>query len=350
MPAKPKPHHGSEVKQKAKDLFRKWDKNKDGILSYEEIKGFLKEQFPTFSETQLQQLFCSIDRNQDGKIELDEFCNYIFDGTKRDPDISREPPQKSPTTVGVREQWKQATLDAHNERRKLHGSPQLEWSDECYLSAKKQADACQKASNMFHGHCEGPSGRHGQNAFWSSRPGSSADYATGCWYDELTDPGYDFSQPGFKSGIGHFTQVVWKSSTHVGMAVSEDGCFVIANYFPAGNMNKATSFAANVLPPEGLSRPKKSVPEDVPQKQGHKDDAGPGDKTTSCEAGEMTAELEAALEGCPFPFKDSIVAAFSNGATQVGITREATGNTTKITVLIKKKGGSSKMSGSWGGG
>jgi len=35
---------------------------------------------------------------------------------------------------------------------------------------------------------------------------------------------------------GHFTQVVWAATTHVGAARSADGTYVAANYFPAGNI------------------------------------------------------------------------------------------------------------------
>ena len=31
--------------------------------------------------------------------------------------------------------------------------------------------------------------------------------ATKSWYDELEDPGYDYENPGFNGGTGHFTQV-----------------------------------------------------------------------------------------------------------------------------------------------
>merc|ERR1719171_1929540 len=64
------------------------------------------------------------------------------------------------------------------------------------------------------------------------------------WYDEVNDPGYDFNNQGFGSGTGHFTQVVWAGSTHVGLAQS--GSFVCANYWPAGNM--MGDFEGNVYP------------------------------------------------------------------------------------------------------
>ena len=58
------------------------------------------------------------------------------------------------------------------------------------------------------------------------------------WYDEIKD--YNFSQPGFTSGIGHFTLVVWKESNEVGfgLARSSNGSYyVVANYYPAGKIS-----------------------------------------------------------------------------------------------------------------
>jgi len=56
------------------------------------------------------------------------------------------------------------------------------------------------------------------------------------WYDEIKD--YDFKNPGFKSGTGHFTQVIWKGSEEVGfgLAQSKNGSwYSVANYYPPGN-------------------------------------------------------------------------------------------------------------------
>ena len=51
------------------------------------------------------------------------------------------------------------------------------------------------------------------------------------------------------SGCGHFTQVVWKGSKEVGIgkAFGNDGrVFVVANYYPAGNI--LGKFKDNVFP------------------------------------------------------------------------------------------------------
>lgn len=341
---------------KARAQFQALDKNRDGKLSIDEIRGFLKKLNRGFSENQVQRLFCEIDANQNGTIELKEFTDYIFEGKKSKPEVPRVPPRGAPSSVDVREEWKQATLDAHNVRRALHGSPDLTWSDECYIEAKKQADACQAKSSLFHGHLEGPSGRHGQNAYWSSRPGSDPEACTKAWYDELIDPGYDFSDPGFKGGTGHFTQVVWKGTTQVGMAASEDGCFVVANYLPPGNFSGR--FPENVLPasgslpeaaPKAAARAKSPSPRrasPAPAASGTESAAAPGEvKATS-----MTPELEQAFAGCPFPFKDEVATAFADGGATVTVKRSCEGRTTKMTVIIETAGCTSEMRGSWGGG
>ena len=51
--------------------------------------------------------------------------------------------------------------------------------------------------------------------------------------------------------LGHFTQVVWKSTTEFGGAAarsSSGGTFVVGRYAPAGNLNTRDAFQENVLP------------------------------------------------------------------------------------------------------
>ncbi len=79
----------------------------------------------------------------------------------------------------------------------------------------------------------------------------SVKYATKQWYDEIKD--YDFNKHGAKGGgvVGHFTQVVWKSSKQfgIGFVKNEKGSFVVGLYTPAGNI--IGLYKDNVLPPSG---------------------------------------------------------------------------------------------------
>ena len=83
-----------------------------------------------------------------------------------------------------------------------------------------------------------------------AKPGSAAVQA---WYDELHSPGYNFSTHQ-SPGTGHFSQVVWMSTTHVGAARSRDGEYVVANYAPPGNY--LGEYASNVRPPSGYCSPR----------------------------------------------------------------------------------------------
>jgi len=51
------------------------------------------------------------------------------------------------------------------------------------------------------------SGDYGENLAMNSRRNliATTSNATDMWYDEVTNPGYDFNNQGFSSGTGHFT-------------------------------------------------------------------------------------------------------------------------------------------------
>lgn len=72
------------------------------------------------------------------------------------------------------------------------------------------------------------------------------------WYEEIKDfdKSWYGSEPprGAFSKTGHFTQVVWKASERVGVGVviSGQSAFVVANYDPPGNF--VGKYKPNVMP------------------------------------------------------------------------------------------------------
>ena len=62
---------------------------------------------------------------------------------------------------------------------------------------------------------------------------------------------YDYNNPSYSGATGHFTQVVWKSTTKVGAGIAtyNEGnnvvTYIVARYEPAGNVIGA--FEANVI-------------------------------------------------------------------------------------------------------
>ena len=67
----------------------------------------------------------------------------------------------------------------------------------------------------------------------------------------MCEPGYNFNSGGFSGGTGHFTQVVWKASTVLGIGRAETTkngmkcAYIVGRYKPAGNMGG--KFQQNVL-------------------------------------------------------------------------------------------------------
>ena len=61
-------------------------------------------------------------------------------------------------------------------------------------------------------------------------------------YNEVCYPGYNFASGGFSGGTGHFTQVVWRRSTELGIGRAESEqngmrcAYIVGRYKPAGNM------------------------------------------------------------------------------------------------------------------
>ncbi|XP_019957915.1 Golgi-associated plant pathogenesis-related protein 1-like [Paralichthys olivaceus] len=134
-------------------------------------------------------------------------------------------------------------LETHNKYRAMHGAPPLTLSSDLNDSAQKWADHLLALGLMSHSDT-----KNGENIYSKL----SSDTLTGkeavdSWYSEVTN--YKWSSPGFGSQTGHFTQVVWKDSTKLGVGLASAGsrAYVVAQYWPAGNMNMPGYFEKNVL-------------------------------------------------------------------------------------------------------
>ncbi|KAI8142604.1 CAP domain-containing protein [Fennellomyces sp. T-0311] len=126
------------------------------------------------------------------------------------------------------------TLDLHNKFRAEHSAPDLKWNSTLAEYAQKWSDRC-----VF----EHSSGPYGENLAMGYGDWTSAITA---WYDEYKD--YDFSNPGFASGTGHFTQVVWIGTTDLGCGVSDCNGrpLYTCSYYPPGNIVSGNAFSENV--------------------------------------------------------------------------------------------------------
>ncbi|KGB74954.1 hypothetical protein CNBG_0792 [Cryptococcus deuterogattii R265] len=135
----------------------------------------------------------------------------------------------------------QTFLDLHNNFRTLYDADAVTWNDTLASYASEAASSCKFA------HTGGP---YGENL--ASGVGGGYNITTGfnSWTNEASD--YDSSNP----QPSHFTQVVWKSTTQIGCAVTNcadgtlftgygaDSVYIICEYYPPGNVIGA--FASNV--------------------------------------------------------------------------------------------------------
>jgi len=153
----------------------------------------------------------------------------------QEPQGSSEPPAQASHPSSS--DWK-AVLQRHNMYRCMHGVPPLSWSADLAQIAQKYADSQpgHKHSQWAHSH------GLGENLYWWSpmNPVKGVDF----WYDEIKRTN-DGKVSAFSSGTGHYTQLVWRSTTEVGCG-QKDG-LLVCNYKPAGNM--AGEFSSNVNSP-----------------------------------------------------------------------------------------------------
>jgi glioma pathogenesis-related protein 2 len=139
-------------------------------------------------------------------------------------------------------------LEGHRIFRALHGSPPLLWDDRLARAAQSHAESLVRENTFEHGGLDVPGyGRVTQNmALVGPRQGIYK--ALALWYGREVVL-YDHSKPGPQQGTGHFTALIWKQTTRLGVGVARKSnkCIIVANYWPPGNV--VGQYETNVLPP-----------------------------------------------------------------------------------------------------
>jgi len=149
--------------------------------------------------------------------------------------------QKVPAVIGSRvlQADAQEALNFHNKVRADVGSPTLQWSAELAGYAQAWADHLAKDCKLEHRPYSGPwAQKHGENIFWGGGEDYTVIHASESWYSEIKDYKYGVLTEKNWYKTGHYTQMVWKSTTHIGIAKAtcKDGAIIIvANYSPSGN-------------------------------------------------------------------------------------------------------------------
>lgn len=144
-------------------------------------------------------------------------------------------------------------LDLHNYSRARHGVSPLGWDPTAAVWAENWAKECNWGSNHSDPYISNIA---------MTYPGWKSVYKT--WYDDEVGL-YDWAAATYADAWGHFTAIVWKSTTAVGCGKawcvnmpigpqSWTGYYYVCNYSPPGNMIGA--FRENVLPVLWNAKPK----------------------------------------------------------------------------------------------
>lgn len=134
-----------------------------------------------------------------------------------------------------------AMLNSHNAARKDVGVPALFWDHNLANDARKYAIYLAKNNIFEHDPQKGVAVRQGENLWMGTRGAFSYAVMADGWISEkrFYKKGIfpNNSNSGKWTDVGHYTQIIWRSTTHVGCAVASNrqNDFLVCRYSPAGN-------------------------------------------------------------------------------------------------------------------
>lgn len=141
---------------------------------------------------------------------------------------------------------RKAVLEAHNIKRKIHHADDLVLDSKLNKHAQEYAERLAKEDKFYHDGGQLEEFMEGENLYLA---GGSSDpvNAVGAWYQEIADYDFSLEVQTTKKATGHFTQLVWKGSSKLGVGVAKANgkTYVVARYAPPGNWEG--EYRANVL-------------------------------------------------------------------------------------------------------
>ena len=155
-------------------------------------------------------------------------------------------PIPPPRTTAPSSEVERRLLEAHNAERARVGSPRLLWADGLETEAREWARRL-IASDTF-AHDPSPHG-HGENLWtgWGGRTWTPEEMVAE-WAAEKADyrhgPFPNVSRTGNWSDVAHYTQLVWRETTHVGCAIESRGdrSVLACRYAPPGNVDGRVAY------------------------------------------------------------------------------------------------------------
>ncbi len=138
------------------------------------------------------------------------------------------PPGEPSELVGITE--------AHNVARREKGLADLVWDEDLAAIAQAWGDGCVFQHNP--NRSDNYPGYVGENLYATSASSTTGEHVVTSWVSE--EQYYDYATNSCSGVCGHYTQVVWSSTTKVGCAISYCNTgqwprIVTCNYSPGGN-------------------------------------------------------------------------------------------------------------------
>ena len=134
----------------------------------------------------------------------------------------------------------QSALEFHNKVRNDVGVSALTWSNELSTYAQAWAEnLVSTGCKLKHRPANGQwAQKYGENIFYASKATANALNASEAWYSEIKDFKYGPLNTNNWAKTGHYTQMVWRTTTRVGIAKAKcpsGATIIVANYSPIGN-------------------------------------------------------------------------------------------------------------------
>lgn len=135
----------------------------------------------------------------------------------------------------------QVLLAAHNRERSTVRAPMLRWDTQLAASASVYAAELARRGELVHSSRASRPGQ-GENLWMGTAGAYSPEQMVQSWANErrMFRPGTfpNVSTSGNWSDVGHYTQMIWRSTTAVGCAIQRSGRWdvLVCRYSPAGNV------------------------------------------------------------------------------------------------------------------
>lgn len=145
--------------------------------------------------------------------------------------------------IGSRDAFDARMLAAHNRERAAIGVPPLAWDPALAAEARAVAARIARTGVFDHGDA-GPSrasGR-GENLWEGTRGRYTLEDMTDFWAAEKADFRAGVfprvSRSGDLGAVGHYSQMIWRTTSHIGCALASDGTddILVCRYATPGNV------------------------------------------------------------------------------------------------------------------